>query len=88
MMLAPSGAGSRSDPNGATPRSDFTRLVIESMPFEAAWNLVSAAPAAAADLTDRGCLRPGLRADLLIVDPGQRRILTTLSNGRLAYQSA
>ena len=65
------------------------RLADENiLPFEAAWNLVSAAPAAAANLTDRGSLLPGLRADLLIVDPAQRRILTTLSNGRLAYQSA
>lgn len=36
----------------------------------AAWRLVSAGPAAAAGLSDRGRLAPGQTADLLLVEPG------------------
>lgn len=65
------------------------RLAEENvLPFEAAWNLVSAGPAAAARLTDRGRLEAGRRADLIVVHPGERRVLATLSNGRLVYRSA
>lgn len=37
--------------------------------FGPAWDLVSANPARAAGLTDRGRIEVGLRADLLVVDP-------------------
>lgn len=39
------------------------------VPFDRAWALVSAHPAAVAGLSDRGRLEPGLRADVIIVDP-------------------
>ncbi len=56
--------------------------------FERAWNLVSASPADAAGLTDRGRLQPGQRADLIVVHPEQRRVLLTISDGGVVYQSA
>ena len=58
------------------------------LPLEDAWNLVSAAPAAAAGLSDRGKLQAGQRADLIVVHPMQKRVLATLSGGRLVYQAA
>lgn len=65
------------------------RLADEAvLPFEQAWNLVSASPAKAASLPDRGQIVQGKRADIVIVEPRQKRIVTTISNGRLAYQSA
>jgi alpha-D-ribose 1-methylphosphonate 5-triphosphate diphosphatase len=36
--------------------------------FPDAWGLVSAGPARAAGLTDRGAIEPGKRADLVLVD--------------------
>ena len=46
----------------------------QAMPFAAAWDCVSANPAAAAGLTDRGRLDDGLRADLIAVCPRSRSV--------------
>lgn len=54
----------------------------------AAWQLVSANPAAALGLHDRGRIAPGCRADLVIVEPGRgtpARLIATIAAGRLAY---
>ena len=53
------------------------------------WALISANPAKAAGLTDRGRIAPGLRGDLVIVsrDPAPR-IVATIAGGKLAYLSA
>ncbi len=53
-----------------------------------AWALISANPAAAAGLTDRGRIAPGLRGDLVLVDPGAARIVATVAAGRVAWLSA
>jgi alpha-D-ribose 1-methylphosphonate 5-triphosphate diphosphatase len=56
-----------------------------------AWHLVSANPAAAAGLTDRGTLRPGARADIVIVDdsvPGVPRVAATLVAGEPVFFTA
>jgi alpha-D-ribose 1-methylphosphonate 5-triphosphate diphosphatase len=53
-----------------------------------AWKLVSANPAAAAGLDDRGAIAEGLRADLLLVDPSVPRVVATIAGGRIAYLSA
>ena len=46
------------------------RLAEEGiLPLEEAWPLVSANPARAAGLEDRGALAEGMRADILLVDP-------------------
>ncbi len=46
-----------------------TRLHADKVAdLPALWRLVAANPAAAMGLTDRGCIAPGLRADLLLLD--------------------
>ena len=56
------------------------------LPLAAAWDLVSAAPAKAAGLSDRGVLAVGQRADVLLVDdaePLRPRIIAVIAAGRL-----
>jgi len=53
-----------------------------------AWALISANPAAAAGLTDRGSIAEGARADLVLVDPVQPRVIATVAGGRLAHLTA
>jgi alpha-D-ribose 1-methylphosphonate 5-triphosphate diphosphatase len=50
-----------------------------------AWALVSANPAQAAGLEDRGRIGPGLRGDIVVVDPAKRAPLATFAEGRLAW---
>jgi alpha-D-ribose 1-methylphosphonate 5-triphosphate diphosphatase len=52
------------------------------LPLARAWALVSANPAAAVGLDDRGALSPGKRADVLVVDPATRRIEAVFVQGR------
>ncbi|NKE47014.1 alpha-D-ribose 1-methylphosphonate 5-triphosphate diphosphatase [Roseomonas frigidaquae] len=54
----------------------------------AAWALVSANPAEAAGLADRGRIAPGLRGDVVVVDPARRAPLATFCQGRLAWLAA
>ena len=56
--------------------------------FAHAWSLISANPAAAAGQTDRGAIAPGLRGDIVLVDPAGPRIVATFARGRIAYLSA
>ena len=56
--------------------------------FAHAWSLISANPAAAAGLADRGAIAPGLRADIVLVDPAVPRVVATIAHGRVAYLSA
>uniref|UniRef100_UPI001F244FB6 amidohydrolase family protein n=1 Tax=Falsiroseomonas oryziterrae TaxID=2911368 RepID=UPI001F244FB6 len=53
----------------------------------AAWALVSANPAEAAGLSDRGRILPGLRGDIVVVDPSARAPVATFAAGRLAWLS-
>jgi len=53
-----------------------------------AWSLVSAAPAKAAGLTDRGEIAPGRRADILLIDDSialRPRIVAVIADGKLAH---
>jgi alpha-D-ribose 1-methylphosphonate 5-triphosphate diphosphatase len=52
-----------------------------------AWALVSANPAAAAGLADRGRIAAGLRGDIVVVDQAQRAPVATFAAGRLAWLS-
>lgn len=52
------------------------------LPLTEGWALVSANPAAAAGLKDRGALSPGKRADILVVDPETRKIEAVFVAGR------
>jgi alpha-D-ribose 1-methylphosphonate 5-triphosphate diphosphatase len=58
------------------------------MDLAQAWALVSANPAAAAGLVDRGALRPGLRGDVVVVDPAGPAVVAVFSAGRLAHLAA
>jgi alpha-D-ribose 1-methylphosphonate 5-triphosphate diphosphatase len=53
-----------------------------------AWALISANPAAATGLTDRGTIAEGQRADLVLVDPMQPRVVATIAGGRIAHITA
>ena len=53
------------------------------------WDLISANPAAAAGLHDRGRIEPGRRADLVVVGASpQPHVVATIAGGRIAYLSA
>jgi alpha-D-ribose 1-methylphosphonate 5-triphosphate diphosphatase len=58
------------------------------LPLAQAWNLISAAPARAAGLTDRGQLAQGRRADLVVVDGAvslRPRIVAVIAGGRIVH---
>ena len=58
------------------------------LPLADAWDLISAAPARAAGLSDRGTLTKGHRADLILVDeevPMRPRIVAVIADGRLVH---
>jgi alpha-D-ribose 1-methylphosphonate 5-triphosphate diphosphatase len=65
------------------------RLAVDGiLPLAQAWQLVSAAPANAAGLADRGRLAAELRADLILVDdevPLRPRIVAVIAGGRLVH---
>jgi alpha-D-ribose 1-methylphosphonate 5-triphosphate diphosphatase len=53
------------------------------------WDLISANPAAAAGLHDRGRIEPGRRADLVVVSASPApHVVATIAGGRIAYLSA
>ena len=58
------------------------------LPLTEAWNLVSAGPAHATGLTDRGVLAEGRRADILLVDDSVKlrpRLIAVISGGKLVH---
>jgi alpha-D-ribose 1-methylphosphonate 5-triphosphate diphosphatase len=58
------------------------------LPLARAWDLISAAPAKAAGLSDRGVLAKGQRADILLIDgaaPMRPRIVAVVAGGRLVH---
>ncbi|CTQ55218.1 Alpha-D-ribose 1-methylphosphonate 5-triphosphate diphosphatase [Roseibium album] len=55
------------------------------LPLEKAWNLISKNAAAAANLSDRGQIRDGLRADVILVDKDTRSVRTVIVKGQLSY---
>jgi len=60
------------------------------LPLAEAWQLISAAPARAAGLTDRGVLAAGQRADIILVDdkvPLRPRVVAVMTAGRLVHLS-
>lgn len=65
------------------------RLAADGVvPLTAAWDLVSAGPARATGLTDRGILAQGRRADILLVDdtmPLRPRLIAVISGGKLVH---
>lgn len=65
------------------------RLVADGvLPLPQAWDLISAAPARAAGLADRGVLADGRRADILVVDdaaPLRPRVVAVIVAGRIVH---
>jgi alpha-D-ribose 1-methylphosphonate 5-triphosphate diphosphatase len=65
------------------------RLAADGVtPLTQAWNLISAGPAQAAGLADRGVLAEGRRADILLVDdtlPLRPRIVAVIAAGKLVH---
>lgn len=57
------------------------------LPLERAWDLVSANPARAAGLHDRGEIAEGLRADLIVLGPREGQVVATVCGGRVAWQA-
>ncbi|MDB5652915.1 MAG: alpha-D-ribose 1-methylphosphonate 5-triphosphate diphosphatase [Tardiphaga sp.] len=58
------------------------------LPLPRAWALISANPAAAAGLADRGVIAEGRRADLVLIDDSialRPRIVAVIANGRLVH---
>jgi alpha-D-ribose 1-methylphosphonate 5-triphosphate diphosphatase len=53
-----------------------------------AWALISANPASAAGLTDRGTIEAGKRADLVLFEPVERKLVATIAGGQLAHLTA
>lgn len=58
-----------------------------ALSLERAWGLISSAPARAAGLADRGEIAEGLRADLVVLCPREKRPVATLSAGRAVYRT-
>lgn len=50
-----------------------------------AWSLISANPARAAGLSDRGMISPGQRADLVVLDATVPQVVATIAAGRIAF---
>lgn len=71
----------------AMAEAAFVMAARGAMDLGAAWALVSANPAAAVGLSDRGRLEAGLRGDVVVVDPEARSPVATFAGGRLAWLS-
>jgi alpha-D-ribose 1-methylphosphonate 5-triphosphate diphosphatase len=66
----------------------FRLAADDVLPLAEAWQLISAAPARAAGLTDRGVLAAGQRADIILVDdkiPLRPRVVAVITAGRLVH---
>lgn len=61
------------------------RLAQGPLGLQNAWALISQNPAQAANLTDRGAIAPGLRADLVLINPKTTAIVATIASGALAH---
>lgn len=65
----------------------FTLVYEHALPFAQAWPLITAHPAAALGLHDRGTIEPGKRADLILARIGDQgiEIVATIVKGELVY---
>lgn len=57
------------------------------LPFEAAWDLVSAGPARVLGLEDRGGLEAGKRADFIVLEEETGRVAAVFAGGRVAHMA-
>ena len=77
-----------SDYHYPSPRR-AARMLTQSgvVDLAGAWSLLSEGPARVLGLEDRGRLEPGLRADLVVLEPESYRVSATMSGGRISYMS-
>lgn len=64
------------------------KLARGALGLARAWALVSANPARAAGLDDRGRIAEGMRADLVVMDPASGGVVATIAGGRIAHLTA
>ena len=77
-----------SDYHYPSMRRAVRRLVEDgTLDFAAGWDLISSGPARVLGLDDRGRLEPGLRADLVVLEPESWRIGATITRGRVSYMA-
>ncbi len=69
----------------AMPKAPLILARRGALDLGQAWRLISAHPAAAAGLTDRGRLESGLRGDLVLLDESSCRVVATITEGQIAY---
>jgi len=53
-----------------------------------AWAFISKNPVSAAGLADRGTIEAGKRADVVLFEPRERRLIATIAGGRIAHLTA
>ena len=77
-----------SDYHYPSPRR-AARMLTQSgvVDLAGAWSLLSDGPARVLGLEDRGRLAPGLRADLVVLEPESYRVALSMSGGRISYMS-
>ena len=75
-----------SDYHYPSPRLAALALAKE-IGLPAAWHLVSAGPAAILGLKDRGHIKAGYRADLLVLDAKSQQVAACFAGGALSYMS-
>ena len=61
-------------------------MLADRLGLPAAWDLVSGGPARLLRLTDRGSLKPGLRADLIVLDD-TGHVGATIAGGRIPHMT-
>ncbi len=72
----------------AMARAAFTLTDRGVFDLPRAWAMISSNPAAALGLTDRGTIEVGKRADLVLFEPVERKLVATVAGGRLAHLAA
>lgn len=71
----------------ALPQSAWALVDAGVCDLAQAWAMISTAPARIMGMSDRGQLAPGLRADIVVVNPGTHRVEMTLVGGAVAHLS-
>ena len=72
----------------AMARAAFILAGRGVLDLQHAWSLISANPAAAAGLADRGAIEVGKRADIVVVDAAASRVVMTVAQGQVAHITA